>query len=367
MSMAYPAWFDDLKKRYPANQDKVQQAYDFAVRQAHGVGVGADRIDPNYVENLITGTTDKYTSGIIAQGQKNQADMRTLNVLGGTSGGYSPFTYQAGPGLSYEDATTRARSVLQPVYQQDVQDVSRRIGYDLARRGGYGQPDSPEIVMKGIAPTQAAYLSNVGSMANQIHQAAQAVEAQRRSQALGEWQANANLAMNQDAIRRQTAQDAIAAAEAARNWQFQQDQFGYTKQRDTTADQFAREKWDWQKTYDERQLSAANQPKAAEVRTPKQQYEDSIFNKLLTPGMTLTPEEQAYIGKGTGNPWLEAIKMAQGDLRYQGSADPTARKAIVDEYYRLITGSYGGGTGGPTSQGNQNPADWATDGGYYKK
>lgn len=346
--MPVPTWLDDLKKRYPTNQDKVQAAYDSAVRQAQGVGVDPSQIDSSYVENMMLGQGGKYTSGIMALAQAMPKLSSTTN--------YTPQTTAASyPTVSFAEALEQARAMYNPLYDQESRSRLQSIVNDQSRRGIRGQPFAPGLTAEALAPLEAARNSQIAQTANAIVEAARNAAFQREGM---------DLSRAQFDWTRQRGAAADALSQSQFDWMrnrdlqsdaFAREQFDWTKQRDLASDQFSREKWDWQKSYDERQLNAASQPKAV-TRTPKEQYEDSIFQKLMTPGMTLTPEEQAYIGKGTGNPWLEAIKMAQGDDRFRYAADPAVRKGVIDEYYALITGGYGGGmTGGPLADNSEDP------------
>jgi hypothetical protein len=114
--------------------------------------------------------------------------------------------------------------------------------------------------------------------------------------------------------------------------------------------------FDWTKTYQQGQL---NKPAAATVRTPKQQYEDTIYGKLAQ-GAPLTEDEKRFLGVTDSNVREKAIQMAQKDDEWFG-ADEAAQAALIEKYMRLLGAQAAGATGTV-----DNSVDWAKQGGYLK-
>jgi hypothetical protein len=110
--------------------------------------------------------------------------------------------------------------------------------------------------------------------------------------------------------------------------------------------------------YQGQTLAQAGQPKAPAVRTPKEQYEDTIYNKLAQ-GMPLTEDEQRFLGITAANVRSIAMGMAQKDFAWEGEENEAVLETIIQKYMRLLQGQAAPATTSETVD------EW-TKGGYTK-
>ncbi|HHY44817.1 MAG TPA: hypothetical protein GX512_03800 [Firmicutes bacterium] len=309
------AAYNDWQRSQPkveAGNAAYSAALSEAQRQAVGVGVDPSRVDPVYAAMVATGKGDMYTQTAINRG------LQQASSLGSTSR-----TSRSSPGmrstLTLAEALRQARSALEPTYKQDVENLTRQIGYDLIRRGGYGQPDSPGVVAEGIAPTQASYMARLQSLAQAL------MEADRQA-ALQEYA--------QETARYQLSESSrLAQLEAAQRAAEREAQM----QRWLAEHGLERERFDWEKAFRERQLALESQPKPTAPKSAREQFMDAAYTKLMS-GQPLTAEEREILGISSDNPIQSAISLAQKDPSWATAISDEEKNAILNYYIRLLTG-----------------------------
>ena len=139
-----------------------------------------------------------------------------------------------------------------------------------------------------------------------------------------------------------------------------QTEFDWMKQQDTTANQLNQQQFDWTKQYQQGVLNKPAAASAATVRTPKQQYEDTIYNKLAQ-GVSLTEDEKRFLGITPENVRSVATSMAQKDDAWY-AADEAVQMQLIEKYIRMLQGP----TAAPTTSKPTSEDDWAKQGGYLK-
>jgi len=314
------AWKDyqQSQQQIVGGNEAFQAALEEAKRQAAGAGVDPSRVDPVYAAMVATGKGDMYTQTALSRGYQ-QASPSVSTSKASTS---SPRMRST---LTLAEALRQAQAALEPVYRQDIENLTRQIGYDLIRRGGYGQPDSPAIVAEGIAPTQASYMARLQALAQAL------MEADRQA-ALQEYAQNLSRYQFEESARRAQEQAILQAQQQAAERQAQM-------QRWLAELALDKEKFDWEKAFREKQLQLEQQAQQAARTQPKsarEQFLDIAYTKLMT-GQPLTAEEKDVLGISTSDPVQSALTFAQKDPNWAIATDEE-RNAILSYYLKLLTG-----------------------------
>lgn len=76
--------------------------------------------------------------------------------------------------LSWQDALSQSETVLNPLYQEQMDTTLKELANANKRRGFYGQAPGDLLMQERAAEVEKARLGAIGQMASQLQQAAQA-------------------------------------------------------------------------------------------------------------------------------------------------------------------------------------------------
>jgi hypothetical protein len=300
-------------------EDEINQAYNTVSQQAGGLGLSMSQVDPRYFASQATGQPYINDDTI--------AKLRQLSPV------RQPMAVAA-PTPSFAEALKRAKAQINPLFDVESQNRIQSATNNMLSRGVYGQPFSGRVVAQHLAPLEAQRNAQIAQVAQSIVDSAQQRALQERQLGFNEWQAKQmlDLQRGQFAHTKEQAEfdrfvQALQLASGRRAEDFERERFDYEKQYK-----------DAQLALERQRLAAANAPTPVPPRTPEQQYKDSIYGKLMS-GQPLTADERAIIGlQGDQNDLLyQATKLAQSDIKWT-IADTVERQALVQWYIDILLG-----------------------------
>jgi hypothetical protein len=276
-------------------EDEINQAYNTVSQQAGGLGLSMSQVDPRYFASQATGQPYINDDTI--------AKLRQLSPV------RQPMAVAA-PTPSFAEALKRAKAQINPLFDVESQNRIQSATNNMLSRGVYGQPFSGRVVAQHLAPLEAQRNAQIAQVAQSIVDSAQQRALQERQLGFNEWQAKQMLDLQRGQFAHTKEQ-----AEFDRFVQALQLASG------RRAEDFERERFDYEKQYKDAQLALERQRLAA-ATTPttsaKETYINSIYQKLLD-GVTLTNDEKAIIGlQGDQNDLMDRVlEKVQNDPEFR--------------------------------------------------